>query len=488
MQGVGPAQIAQLRPIGVPLTQQYAITSPTKNQMDYRAAVSPAKGGNYSNQLDIPGNQYRGLMIPYNLQMDSIPYTDDGEHLLTDTGANSDAVQPGGEDGDDHMNIGDQKESEEPEQYAATNQQRLNHSLQDIPESDEEDLEADPADDTKRDSTFIDRHSVWVDMLDENLQKTRKNPASKQASVEFEIEMSDLLSAVEDIIETTDHDGKVVTDILQLDSKLFAEGIKQLQQNSLVIMSHNRPKRKANAHIFANSLLKMGNKIVFPLSWDTRFTTRDLKSRAVPVWLELYNVHPGLMKFGLNMLGKVGPIIYAAKNTETQRINIMRGCILMDLSKPLPNFIPIMVPEAPVMPLNTGKDDPPRDNQSADPPRTNPNTRREDTNCDRDKRLKLEQRAAPTGPHQQANPPCSAKEFRVVKRRTKPKFHSPEIRKRMRVDNRYGILEEPMEQQEAAVDPIVTAKGKEIHGHPSSTRTSVLFRREERSFIIVDTT
>ncbi|KAL3680135.1 hypothetical protein R1sor_023091 [Riccia sorocarpa] len=66
-------------------------------------------------------------------------------------------------------------------------------------------------------------------------------------------------------------------------------------------------------------------KMMFPLPWDIRFTTKDLKSRAVPVWLELNNVHPGLMNFGLNMLRMIGPIIYAAKNVETQRVNNHQG-------------------------------------------------------------------------------------------------------------------------------------------------------------------
>ncbi|KAL3678152.1 hypothetical protein R1sor_021108 [Riccia sorocarpa] len=363
-QGISQGQVAQLRTVGAPLAPQYDITSPTKNQMDYRAAVSPAKGpGSYSNQQDPSGHQYRGLMVPYNLQINGTSYNDD-------------------------VNYGDpteEKETEEEDQQAPSNHEQQTSPLHDILEADEDDPEEDDTEDTRREASYIDRNSAWVDVLDENLQKTRKNPAAKEASANFEIDMGDLLSAVEDIIETTDCEEKIATDALQLDSRLFAEGIKQLQQNSLVI--HTVDLRvnmayferwaevtlhqllgvtiisicqldpfcfhvvvdsgNAKAHIFANSPLKMGNKMVFPLPWDTRFTTRDLKSRAVPVWLELYNVHPGLMKFGLNMLRKVGPIIYAAKNTETQRINIVRGCILMDLSKPLPDFIPITVPEAP---------------------------------------------------------------------------------------------------------------------------------------------
>ncbi|KAL3700768.1 hypothetical protein R1sor_018790 [Riccia sorocarpa] len=427
----GQGQIAQLRPAGAPLAQKQPEASPTKNPMDYKAAVSPAKGpGSYSNVSGFPGTQYPGPMIPFNMEYGNAAFADDenyGDH-------NEEFYQGQTQDVDeaDEENPGDPFPQNHP-----------NSPLHDIQESDEEEHDTEAEEEECNDPSFIDRHNAWVNVLDENLQKTRKNPACKEASVDFKIEMSDLLSAVEDIIETTDHEGKVATEVLQLDSRLFAEGIKQLQQNSFIVhtvdlmvnmayferwaevtlhqllgvkvvsMCQLDPycfhvvvdSGKAKTHVFANSPLKMGNKMVFPMPWDTRFNTKDLKSRAVPVWLQLYNVHPGLIKFGLNMLRKVGPIIYAAKNTETQWINIVRGGILMDLSKPLPDFIPIMVPEAPgkIMqqrirylrfpdacflcrqrghfarscPLNNGREDHPRGGQRTMSPQQHPNSRAE---------------------------------------------------------------------------------------------------------------
>ncbi|KAL3688528.1 hypothetical protein R1sor_014837 [Riccia sorocarpa] len=330
------------------------------------------------------------------------------------------------------------------------------------------------------------------------------------------MDMGALLSAVDDIIETTGGDGNVATETLFLNSKVFAEGIRNLQNNSLVI--HTVDLRvslayferwaevtihqllgvkivsicqldpycfhilvdsgKARAHIFANSPLKMGTKMVFPLPWDTKFSTRDLKSRAVPVWLELNNVHPGLMTFGLNMLRKIGPIIYAAKNVETQRVNIIRGCVLMDLSKPLPEFIPIAVPEAPeklmkqrikylrlpdacfqcrqrghfarVCPLNQNRDlhtgmasggQQPRRSSPAMPGHAVGNVP-EATGVQQGEELQK-------GDGQ--NTAGAQDEFRTVRRKGKPRFQTPEIKKSMRVDNRYGILEEPEEIPQAEI-------------------------------------
>ncbi|KAL3693499.1 hypothetical protein R1sor_007150 [Riccia sorocarpa] len=322
--------------------------------------------------------------------------------------------------------------------------------LQNIPEDEgegEEGSDDNGSEYESREPTYIERHQAWVDILDENLQATRKNPANKEASKDFDMDLGELLSAVEDIIETSDDKGDVATETLVLDTKLFAEGIRQLQNHSLVI--HTVDLRvtmayferwaettlhqllgvnitnfcqldpfcfhvtvdSARTHIFANSPLKMGNKMVFPLPWDTRFSTRDLKSRAVPVWLELYEVHPGLMTFGLNMLRKIGPIIYAAKNAETQRINIIRGCVLMDLSKPPATTTPgggIPNGRIPVGNRPTG---------NAEALNPNREGQRDTTEATED--------------------------FRIVqRRRTKPKFFTPEIKKTMKVNNRYGVLDE----------------------------------------------
>ncbi|KAL3697643.1 hypothetical protein R1sor_011719 [Riccia sorocarpa] len=318
--------------------------------------------------------------------------------------------------------------------------------LHDIPKEDDGDTGSESGESDQQEDSYIERHSAWVHVLDENLQKMRKNPAEKMASAEFEMDA-----------EVTLHQllGVNVVSICQLDPFCF-----HVQVDS----------GTSKAHIFANSPLKMGNKMVFPLPWDTRFSTKDLKSRAVPVWLELYNVHPGLMRFGLNMLRKIGPIIYAAKNTETQRINIVRGCVLMDLSRPLPDFILIVVPELPgktmkqrirylrlpdacfscrhrghfarSCPLNEGRTEPNMAQRFPSPQRANPQRATPEgrtgasgaqgaargTGSPSSKEGPTEEGVPP-----QVTPPGSGEEFRVVRRKGKPKFHTSEIKKTMRV-------------------------------------------------------
>ncbi|KAL3687578.1 hypothetical protein R1sor_013887 [Riccia sorocarpa] len=181
--------------------------------------------------------------------------------------------------------------------------------------------------------------------------------------------------------------------------------------------------------------------MVFPLPWDTRFTTKDLKFIAVHVWLELNDVHPGLMRFGLNMLRNISPIIYAAKNTETQRINVVRGCVLIDLNKALPEYIPIAA-----CPLAAGR----RTNQTLG---TEEGQGRQGNPGEPNARAPAEADSQgegdPTGSGVNPSAPNEVTDdfTRVMQGDQKPKFQTPEIKKSMKVNNRYGILEPADEEQ-----------------------------------------
>ncbi|KAL3692017.1 hypothetical protein R1sor_005668 [Riccia sorocarpa] len=381
-QSAKQGQTAALRPAGLTLSQNVAGSSPTRQAMDYKSAVSPARGtASNSGPSQVGLNAHFTVGGGgYGYRTDNLTLADneafepfDGDYYLGQTQAVNNqrrewanpprmpqfdtAVMEedpvAGLHGADNLNQHKGNPVTDPQEYDAGDQDGTESSeqLPHIPEGEELEDEGLEKDEEQREMGYIERHSAWINVLDENLQKIRRNLAERDASEEFDMDMGELLSAVEDIIEITGSEGEVATETLFLNSRLFAEGIRNLQNHSLVI--HTVDLRvvvdsgNARAHIFANSPLKMGNKTVFPLPWDTRFSTKDLKSRTVPVWLELSNVHPGLMTFGLNMLRKIGPIIYAAKNVETKRVNIIRGGVLMDLSQPLPEFIPIAVPEAP---------------------------------------------------------------------------------------------------------------------------------------------
>ncbi|KAL3678363.1 hypothetical protein R1sor_021319 [Riccia sorocarpa] len=514
--------------------------SPPKQTMDYRAAVSPAKP--WGMRIPPKPNEPHQFSTEAQFQdaLEDIRYTNNalyggsGEKYYIghtqgiagrrhDWGSsslgytNQRTMEMEGELFEDQMDTGqvNQAHSNDGQDNQMEDQDNDDHEaegdqpLPAILEQNEDLVEEDEQGGNEQDNSYLERHQAWIDVLDENLATTRKNPASKEVSNDFEMDMSELLTAVDDITETSSHEGDVPSNTLYLNTKLFAEGITQLQRHSLIIhtvdlrvtMSYFErwaevtihqllgvkivsmcqldpfcfhvvvDSGKAKAHIFANSPLKMGNKMVFPLPWDTRFSTKDLKSRACPVWLELYDVHPGLMKFDINMLRSIGPIIYAAKNTETQRINIVRGCVLQDLNRPLPEYIPIVVPEAPnkimkqrirYLRLPDGCFNCRQRGHFARACPLEEEYRQNQKTVTEERRIRQENRT-PGGAATGRTPGAESRDednsaraqgttmedFKVVtRRRTKPKFQTPDINKSMKVDNRYGVLESSEELQD----------------------------------------
>ncbi|KAL3676017.1 hypothetical protein R1sor_025965 [Riccia sorocarpa] len=92
---------------------------------------------------------------------------------------------------------------------------------------------------------------------------------------------------------------------------------------------------QAQNHVFANTSFYMGESMVYALPWNPRFNPRELKTRSVPLWVELPEVLPNCVAYGLKMLNSLGVLLYASKNCETQHTNLIKGCVLMDISKPL---------------------------------------------------------------------------------------------------------------------------------------------------------
>ncbi|KAL3685162.1 hypothetical protein R1sor_003184 [Riccia sorocarpa] len=488
---IRPGQTANIRPAGAQMPNQSsnnAVSPPRQLQaMDYKSAVSSAKlpGGlrptAHSALFLSQQGQSSGTIQDFNL-----PSVDLMDNDAYDTYGD-------GEYGSHTQDIANRRLVWGPRQHDLMLQGMMEL------EAEQEDTAMD-----RQNQSSGDRMRQSTQHQEDDIQEEdggtfedageEKNTAEKEVSSDFDMEVRELLSAVDDIIEISGKGGEVATETLYLNSKVFAEGIRSLQNNSLVIHTVDLrvslaylerwveitihqllgvkvasicqldpycfhvtvDSRKSRAHIFANSPLRMGNKMVFPLPWDTKFSTRDLKSRAVPVWLELSNVHPGLMNFGLNMLRKIGPIIYAAKNVETQRVNIIRGCVLMDLSKPLPEFVPIAVLERPQKLMKQKirylrlPDACFSCRQRGHLARPCPLNQHREENVEDGLGTNTGRR--PTDAGNLANG-ILQDDFRTVRRKGKPRFQAPEIKKSMRVDNRYGILAEPVEEPNA-VPPV----------------------------------
>ncbi|KAL3690556.1 hypothetical protein R1sor_016865 [Riccia sorocarpa] len=465
------------------------VGSPTRAPMDYRAAISPAKQAGNFGMMSPSGAQLFGSEANFQDALEDINYGRSAYYNGVNDGVMGGQTQDiakkhrlwglqnlGYSDmrmmdregqlfdhvgGASEASLGPTQDEEDTAQDIDEDEENTEQQLPAIPESGEQESDTDNQEEEEQENNYMDRHKAWIHVLDENLAINRINPATKEASKEFELDISELLTAVDDIIETSHHEGAVPTETLYLDTRVFAEGISQLQKHSLIIHTVD---------------------LRVTMSYFERFLTKDLKSRAVPVWLELYEVHPGLMKFGLNMLRTIGPIIYAAKNSETQRINIVRGCVLMDISKTLPEFIPIVVPEAPdkimkqrirylrlpdacfncrqrghfarACPLEIAR-------RATQRPVTEERQIRGERREVQGQRGHGNQGAAPEGGGRETGDRTRQEgarldEFKEVRRRNKPKFQTPEIKKTMKVDNRYGVPEEEEETTPTQAEGVAT--------------------------------
>ncbi|KAL3695646.1 hypothetical protein R1sor_009722 [Riccia sorocarpa] len=486
---VKPGQVAGLRPAPSQSQRAENVESPPRTNMDYRSTVSPARGPGanspslYSSQSLQGQKKQVDIAQGYNLSTEDLMDNDAYEAYSEDyyightqgiANQRTDWHPPrqgltlhgmmelDNSGGNEQLNIGgDPLNAPNTGMYPngelnwEDSPEIDTGNLPNIPEGEEEGEETEDDGGDKHEESYIDRHKAWVDVLDENLQKTRRNNAEREVNSDFEMDMGELLLTVDDIIETSGETGSVATATLFLNSKVSAEGIRNLQNNSLII--HTVDLRvslayferraevtlhqllgvnvvsicqldpyclyvmvdsgKARAHIFANFPLKMGTKIVFPLPWDTKFSTRDLKSRAVPVWLELGNVHPGLMNFGLNMLraylhqrGHFARVCPLNQNRELERTAGTRG--------------------------NLGAQGVGGSNGGTG--------RTRETDGQRGNMPE----ATGAGNDTEARGNQAQEDFKVVKRRGKPRYQSPEIKRKMKVDNRFGLLEEPTEEPE----------------------------------------
>ncbi|KAL3686351.1 hypothetical protein R1sor_008925 [Riccia sorocarpa] len=58
---------------------------------------------------------------------------------------------------------------------------------------------------------------------------------------------------------------------------------------------------EVSRHVFANAPYYMGDPMVYVLPWDPRFNPNGLRTRAIPIWVELLDVPPNCASYGLAM-------------------------------------------------------------------------------------------------------------------------------------------------------------------------------------------
>ncbi|KAL3694924.1 hypothetical protein R1sor_008575 [Riccia sorocarpa] len=88
---------------------------------------------------------------------------------------------------------------------------------------------------------------------------------------------------------------------------------------------------------------KINGRMIFAFPWDPKFSPRELRSKLVPVWVDLPKVHPMLEAYGAHMLATIGKVLY--KTCEMGRDSYMhiRGCVLTDISRKLKDHVKIQI-------------------------------------------------------------------------------------------------------------------------------------------------
>ncbi|KAL3688922.1 hypothetical protein R1sor_015231 [Riccia sorocarpa] len=90
---------------------------------------------------------------------------------------------------------------------------------------------------------------------------------------------------------------------------------------------------------------KLQGRMVFTFPWDPKFSPRELRSKLVPVWVDLPKVHPLLEPYGAMMLSTIGKVLYKTCEAGRDSHIHIRGCVLTDISRKLKDHVKVKLEE-----------------------------------------------------------------------------------------------------------------------------------------------
>ncbi|KAL3701937.1 hypothetical protein R1sor_019959 [Riccia sorocarpa] len=130
--------------------------------------------------------------------------------------------------------------------------------------------------------------------------------------------------------------------ILHQEMGIRVERVRVLSRQCYLITVENEADRDL---ILDATPLFLGPHMVFALPWETTFNPANLATCKVPIWVDLPNIHPSLEGFGAELLQNVGEVLYTTCEETECRFTNIRGCLRLNLSKELPEYIQIIDPE-----------------------------------------------------------------------------------------------------------------------------------------------
>ncbi|KAL3696147.1 hypothetical protein R1sor_010223 [Riccia sorocarpa] len=90
---------------------------------------------------------------------------------------------------------------------------------------------------------------------------------------------------------------------------------------------------------------KLNGRMVFAFPWDPKFSPRELRTKLVPVWVDLPKVHPLLEPYGASMLATLGKVLYKTCEAGRDSHIHIRGCVLTDISRKLKDHVKVKLEE-----------------------------------------------------------------------------------------------------------------------------------------------
>ncbi|KAL3690414.1 hypothetical protein R1sor_016723 [Riccia sorocarpa] len=93
--------------------------------------------------------------------------------------------------------------------------------------------------------------------------------------------------------------------------------------------------------VLAGGPYYMRKRMIYNVPWEPGFDTKKVLAKKLACWLDLLEVDPMLEGESDNLLASLGQVMRTAGTTVSQdgKFQNVRGCVLMDMTKPLPTNI-----------------------------------------------------------------------------------------------------------------------------------------------------
>ncbi|KAL3697864.1 hypothetical protein R1sor_011940 [Riccia sorocarpa] len=233
---------------------------------------------------------------------------------------------------------------------------------------------------TVAEKSILERHPMWANS--QNILQTA-NPYVKGLNPGAGLNVSDqeLEEVVRDINSSVNIEEYKIGDTIQVGREFFTSRLRHLQSCAFVLVALDSTPSKDKVIEWAKAELwqargiqveqirvlsrgcflivtgaeeqqqkaliegpyKINGRMVFTFPWDPKFSPRELRSKLVPVWVDLPKVHPMLEAYGSFMLSTIGKVLY--KTCEAGRDSYMhiRGCVLTDISRKLKDHVKVQI-------------------------------------------------------------------------------------------------------------------------------------------------